>query len=70
MRQYHGIEVGDLVKFKHHLDVDDAVHLVTRVWEPQRDLSDILSGLKCIMLDGGNDIQHCASNFIVISKGI
>ena len=69
MRQYHGIKVGDLVKFKHDMfDALGDVHLVTKAWT-SGDGNDSLAGPSGhIVLHRGNDIQHRAKNFIVISK--
>jgi len=69
MKQYHGIQVGDLVKFKHHIfDEFQPVHLVTKAWiSKDGDGRGGPSGH--IILHRGDDIQHRANNFVVISRG-
>lgn len=62
IKQHHGIKVGDLVKFKHHIfDGFTPVHLVVKVLNREGDT-------RIIKLHGGDDIHHRANNFIVIAK--
>jgi len=64
-KQRHGIKVGDLVKFKHHIfDGMQPVHLVTEILAPST-YSDTVN----IRLYGNSGITHRAKNFIVISRG-
>jgi len=63
------IQVGDLVKFKYDMfEQLGAVFLVTEAWaSSDGDGRGGPSGH--IILHGGNDMQHRAKNFIVISRG-
>ena len=68
VRQHHGIKVGDLVKYKHHMFGEHgAIHLVTKAWCAAG--ADYAPS-HYIILHDGDGIQHAASNFIVISRGI
>jgi len=68
-KQYHGIKVGDLVKFKHHIfDGLMPVHLVTEVcvldiygvvMEPE---------VMNIRLHGNSGITHRANSFVVVKR--
>jgi hypothetical protein len=62
-KQHHGIKIGDLVKFKHHIfDEYEPVHLVIKVLNRAED------DTRIIKLQGGDDIHHRANNFVVIAK--
>ena len=62
------IQIGDLVKFKYDMfENEGPVHLVTKAWiSKDGDGRDRFSGH--IVLHRGDDIQHRAHNFIVISR--
>ncbi len=63
MTKHHGIKVGDLVKFKHHMfDEHRPVFLVTEAWA-----SGYKRGSQSIKVHGLAQSQR-ASNFIVVSR--
>jgi acyl-CoA hydrolase len=64
-KQTHGIKIGDLVKFKHHIFEGDRapVHLVTEVFvrdNPERSVN--------IRLHGNSGITHRASAFVMVKR--
>ena len=61
----HGIKIGDLVKFKHHMFDDGLmpVHLVTEVLAPST-YSDSVN----IRLHGKSGITHRAAAFVVVRR--
>jgi len=60
----HGIKIGDLVKFKHHIfDGMQPIHLVTEVLPPST-YSDTVN----IRLHGKSGITHRASAFVVVRR--
>ena len=64
-KQRHGIKVGDLVKFKHHIfDGLMPVHLVTEVLT----LDHVLPTTVNIRLHGNSGITHRASAFVVVKR--
>ena len=71
MTKHHGIKVGDLVKFKHHMfDEHMPVWLVIEAWYS---LAESGRGSQCIKVHGLNGISgkpkvQRASNFIVVSR--
>ena len=63
-KQSHGIKIGDLVKFKHHIfDGLMPVHLVTEVF-----VRDNYDGSLNIRLHGNSGITHRASTFVVVRR--
>ena len=66
---HHGIKIGDVVKFKHHIfDGMQPIHLVTEVcvrdaWGVVRDDAAVN-----IRLHGNSGITHRANNFVVVSR--
>ena len=68
-KQHHGIKVGDLVKFKHHIfDGLMPIHLVTEVC-----VLDIYGVVRDdevvnIRLHGNSGITHRANNFVVVRR--
>ena len=68
MKQYHGIQVGDLVKFKHHIfDEFQPAHLVTKAWISKE--GDGYGGPSGHIVLHGGTAQHRANNFVLVSKG-
>ena len=64
IKQQHGLKVGDLVKFKHHIfDGFTPVHLVTGV--SSRDSYD---GSVSIRLHDNTGIFRRASDFVVVKR--
>ena len=70
MKQHHGIKVGDLVKFKHHIfDGLQPVHLVAEAWTSKEGNGYGGPG-EHIMLHGNHvQMEYRAKNFVVISRG-
>ena len=68
MRQHHGIKVGDLVKFKHHMfDGLGAVHLVAEIMGTIVTASQ--GKVPYIRLSNTPSNQrHRADDFIVVSR--
>jgi len=71
----HGIKIGDLVKFKHHIFEGDRapVHLVTEVFVRVcvRDTYGVVrekGELVNIRLHGNSGITHRANNFVVVKR--
>jgi hypothetical protein len=65
----HGIKIGDVVKFKHHMfDGLMPVHLVTEVCV--RDTYGVVRDDEVvnIRLHGNSGITHRANNFVVVSR--
>jgi hypothetical protein len=68
----HGIKIGDLVKFKHHIfDGLQPIHLVTEVfardrytWEQPARRDEPMN----IRLHGNSGITHRANNFVVVKR--
>ena len=71
MREHHGIKVGDLVKFKHHMfDEHQPAFLVIEAgFSREQKAKDTENGRvsQCIKVHGLAPSQR-ASNFIVISR--
>ena len=66
MRQYHGIKVGDLVRFKHHIfDEYKPVHLVAEVWGATDANYKTTNYVK---FHNGDDITHQTNDFIIVSR--
>jgi hypothetical protein len=64
------IQVGDLVKFKHHIfDEFQPVHLVAEAWMSKD--GDGYGGPSGHIVLHGNHVQleHRANNFVVVSRG-
>jgi len=62
------IQVGDLVKFKHHIfDEFQPVHLVSKAWTSKEGNGYGGPGEHIVL--HGHGMQHRAKNFIVVSKG-
>ena len=62
--KHHGIKIGDLVKFRHHMfDGMMPVHLVTEVCG-----RDSYDGERNIRLHGNSGITHRASAFVVVKR--
>ena len=68
-KQNHGIKIGDLVKFKHHIfDGLQPIHLVTEVCV--RDTYGVVrdDAVVNIRLHGNSGITHRANNFVVVRR--
>jgi len=60
-KQHHGIKIGDLVKFKHHIfDEYEPVHLVSGVGSK--------NGATVNIRLHGKTAYHRANNFVVVRK--
>jgi hypothetical protein len=69
MVKHHGIKVGDLVKFKHHMfDEHQPVWLVTESWSATDANYRTTYYLRIHNDKRSQTSQHLASNFIVISR--
>ena len=68
MRQYHGIKVGDLVRFKHHIfDEFKPVHLVAEVVGSVLTVSH--GKVSYIRLsDNPPNQRHRADDFVIVSR--
>ena len=71
MRQYHGIKVGDLVRFKHHIfDEHKPVHLVAEVLGTVTVASrykDQTTHYIRLITDHPQD-RHRADDFVIVSR--
>tara|TARA_R110002020_G_scaffold97471_3_gene232415 strand:+ start:1554 stop:1760 length:207 start_codon:yes stop_codon:yes gene_type:complete len=64
------IQVGDLVKFKHHMfDGHAHIHLVVEAWTALENNGRGGPSGTIVLHGSGHRIEHRAKNFIVISKG-
>jgi len=68
VRQYHGIKVGDLVKFKHHIfDEHRPVHLVAEITGSI--ITRTEGKVPYIRLSGSPPNQrHRADDFVIVSR--
>jgi len=70
MKQHHGIKVGDLVKFKHHILKGDHGRLVTELWTDEGHLAQFKQTVEHIRLLGDSSGRwYLASDFDVLSRG-
>tara|TARA_R110002020_G_scaffold53950_2_gene150754 strand:- start:245 stop:457 length:213 start_codon:yes stop_codon:yes gene_type:complete len=68
MKQHHGIQVGDLVKYKHTMfEAGGEVHLVAEAWTSKVGVA--RDGPSTHIVLHGHNMQHRAKNFVVISRG-
>tara|TARA_R110002060_G_scaffold23309_4_gene31590 strand:- start:712 stop:927 length:216 start_codon:yes stop_codon:yes gene_type:complete len=70
VRQYHGIKVGDLVRFKHHIfDEFKPVHLVAEIVGSIEMLTTRGEKVKYIRLSNNPPNQrHRADDFVIVSR--